>query len=236
MASGDPEIVLLPGLDGTGDLFDRLASQLAPELAVKIVRYPQDPTLGYAGYVELVRNEIGSRCVYVLGESFSGPVAVLVAAQLSRQVKGIVLAATFLKNPWPQWLIRRAARVDPRATPPKIRDAILMGPYGDPELQRKVDEIVRTLSRPVRAARLRALAGVDVRTDFARLACPILVLHGRNDWLVRKSPMQRAVSEKGRARMIVIPGAHMILQTRPAEAAAEIIHFAKSPAEAHYED
>ena len=33
--------------------------------------------------------------------------------------------------------------------------------------------------------------------------------------------------------MIVIPGAHMLLQTRPAEAAAEIIHFTKSLAEAH---
>lgn len=235
MTSGTPEIVLLPGLDGTGDLFDRLEDKLSPELSVKIIRYPEDPTLGYAGYVELVRNEIGSRSVYLLGESFSGPVAILIAAQLGRQVKGIVLAATFVKNPWPQWLIRRAVRVDPRTTPPKLRNAILMGSYGDPELVRRVDDIVRTLPRPVRAARLRAMAEVDVRTDFARLACPILVLHGRSDWLVRKSPMQKAVSEKGRARMIVIPGAHMLLQTRPVESAAEIIHFTKSPAEAHYE-
>jgi len=235
MASGIPEIVLLPGLDGTGDLFDRLVDKLSPELSVTVVRYPQDPTLGYAGYVELVRNEIGSRSVYVLGESFSGPVAIIIARQLARQVKGIILVATFVKNPWPQCLIRRAVRVDPRTTPRKIRDAILMGSYGDAELESKVDEIVRTLPRPVRGARLRAIAEVDVRADFARLTCPILVLHGRDDWLVRKSPMQKAVAERGRARMIVIPGAHMLLQTRPAEAAAEIIHFTKSPAEAHYE-
>ena len=111
-----------------------------------------------AGYVELVRHEIGDRPVYVLGESFSGPIAVLIATRLREQVLGIVLAATFVKNPWPQWLIRRSARVDPRATPRNIRDAILMGPYGDQELQSKVDDIVRTLSRPVRAARLRAVA------------------------------------------------------------------------------
>ncbi|MFT3730049.1 MAG: alpha/beta hydrolase [Hyphomicrobium sp.] len=235
MVNGVPEIVLLPGLDGTGDLFDRLAERLAPELAVKVVRYPQDPSLGYAGYAEIVRKEIGSRNVYLLGESFSGPVAIRVATQLRRQVKGIVLAATFVKNPWPSWFIRHAARVDPQSTPANIRDAILMGPFGDPELAGKVDQIVRSLSRPVRAARLRAIAGVDVRDDFARLSCPILVLHGRGDWLVRKSAMQRAVSERGRARMIIIPGAHMLLQTRPAEAAAEIIHFTRSTAEAHYE-
>ena len=92
---------------------------LAEDLNVSIVRYPPDPTLGYAGYTELVRNEIGKRKVFLLGESFSGPVAVLVATQLGEQIKGIVLAATFVKNPWPSWLIRRAASVDPRRRPPR---------------------------------------------------------------------------------------------------------------------
>jgi pimeloyl-ACP methyl ester carboxylesterase len=230
-----PEIVLLPGLDGTGELFNRLAARLMPELTVKIVRYPQDASLGYAGYAEIARNEIGTRPVFLLGESFSGPVAVRVASQLGPQVKGIVLAATFVKNPWPGFLIRRAALVDPRSTPPRIRDAILMGPYGDPDLVGKIEEIVATLSRAVRAARLRAVAEVDVRADFSQLKCPVLVLHGRGDWLVRKSPIQRAVCEIGRARMIVIPGAHMLLQTRSAEAAAEIINFTKSTADAGYE-
>ncbi|CAA2138070.1 alpha/beta fold hydrolase [Hyphomicrobium sp. ghe19] len=235
MSNDAPEIVLLPGLDGTGDLFDRVAPHLAREFKVNVVRYPQDPTLGYAGYVEFVRHEIGSRPVYVLGESFSGPVAVLVASQLRDQVRGIVLAATFIKNPWPQWFMRRAARVDPRATPRNIRDAMLMGPFSDQELRDKVEHIVRALSRPVRAARLRAAAEVDVRQDFMRLQCPVLALHGRSDWVVRKAPMQRAIGEKGRARMIVFPAAHMLLQTRPAETATEIIEFTRSSAEENYE-
>lgn len=235
MASGRPEIVLLPGLDGTGDLFERVAELLARDVTVTIVRYPPDPLLGYAGYAEIVRKVIGDRNVFLLGESFSGPVAIMVSRQLQKQVQGLVLAATFVKSPWPAYLIRRATHVDPRRTPRGIRDAILMGSYGDEELRKKVEEIVQTLRRSVRNARLRAVAGVDVRADFARVACPILALHGRRDWVVRKSIMQKAVCDKGRARMIVIPGAHMLLQTRPAEAAAEIIHFIRSTAEAYYE-
>lgn len=230
MAAGTQEIVLLPGLDGTGDLFERIGAFLAADFVVKIVRYPNDPSLGYAGYVELVRNEIGGRDVFLLGESFSGPVAVQAATQLGRQVKGVILAATFVKNPWPGWLLRRAARVDPETTPVKVRDAILMGRYGDDELRKKVDVIVRALSRPVRAARLRAVGEVDVRQNFSRLECPILVLHGRDDWLVPVTMMQKVVSEKGGARMIVLPAAHMLLQTRAEEIAAEIIDFAKSAA------
>jgi pimeloyl-ACP methyl ester carboxylesterase len=126
--------------------------------------------------------------------------------------------------------LRRAARVDPETTPVKIRDAILMGRYGDDELRKKVDVIVRALSRPVRSARLRAVGEVDVRQNFSRLECPILVLHGRDDWLVPVTMMQKVVSEKGGARMIVLPAAHMLLQTRAEEIAAEIIDFAKSAA------
>jgi pimeloyl-ACP methyl ester carboxylesterase len=57
-----------------------------------------------------------------------------------------------------------------------------------------------------------------------------LVLHGRDDWLVPVTMMQKVVSEKGGARMIVLPAAHMLLQTRAEEIATEIIDFAKSAA------
>jgi pimeloyl-ACP methyl ester carboxylesterase len=238
MAGREQEIVLLPGLDGTGDLFERVAPHLATEFNVTIVRYPNDPSLGYAGYVELARNAIGARQIFLLGESFSGPVAIRVAAQLGPQIKGLVLAATFVRSPWPRWLVQRASRVDPEATPKKLRDAVLMGAYGDRELAEKVDEIVRTLPRAVRTARLRAVAEVDVRQDFAALSCPILALHGRADWLVPMIAMQNAICRKGGARMIVFPAAHMLLQTCAADGAAAIIAFAKTSAipETQYEN
>ena len=110
-----------------------------------------------------------------------------------------------------------------------------MGPYGDPELQKKLDHIVVNLSRPVRIARLRAVAGVDVKPEFMRLRCPVLAVHGRYDWLVPMAPMQKAIAEKGRARMIAFPAAHMLLQTCAADAATEIIEFSKSSAEENYE-
>jgi pimeloyl-ACP methyl ester carboxylesterase len=235
MAASAAEIVLLPGLDGTGDLFARLSPLLAEQLTVSTVRYPNDPMLGYAGCAELARKMIGQRQVFVLGESFSGPVAVMVAKQLRDQIRGIVLAATFVENPWPGWIIRAAARARPQHIPRKMRDAILMGSFGDPELSSKVDEITRALPRPVRAARLRAVAEVDVRPDFAALRCPILVLHGRGDWLVPKTSIQNAIATKGGARMIVVPAAHMLLQTCAPAAAGEIAYFVKSSSEARYD-
>ena len=128
MAGGAQEIVLLPGLDGTGDFFDRVASHLARRIHRHVVRYPNDPSLGYAGYVELVRKAIGAREVFLLGKSFSGPVAIRVAAQLGRADQGARARGDVRQIPWPGWLLQRASRVDPETTPRKLRDMISDGP------------------------------------------------------------------------------------------------------------
>ena len=41
-------LVLLPGMDGTGDLFAPLLSALSPALRTIVIRYPSDRPLGYA--------------------------------------------------------------------------------------------------------------------------------------------------------------------------------------------
>ena len=43
------EIVLLPGLDGTGDLFQRIVPLLERDARVTVVRYPRDPALDHCG-------------------------------------------------------------------------------------------------------------------------------------------------------------------------------------------
>ena len=227
MGSQLPEIVLLPGLDGTGEMFARIEARLHEVMRTTAVRYPDDPTFAYRDYVEYAKGVIGSRPVFLLGESFSGPVAIAVADALGEQVRGLVLSATFVRPPWPVWLIRRSAGVDPTATPVAIRDWVLMGRHQDEEMKRTVQRIVETLPRPVRNARLLAVAGVDARADFERLRCPILALHGTGDWLVPKRSMQRAVARKQGAAMALISGAHMLLQTRSEQAALHIASFVR---------
>lgn len=222
-------IVLLPGLDGTGMLFSRLEEQLRPAMDVSVVRYPPDPALGYAGYVDIVKEAVGEREIVLLGESFSGPVALMTAAKLGKQVKAVVLAATFVRSPWPAALVRIAGRGDPRMLPADVRDWVLMGQRRDADLSKLLDEIIETrLPRAVRLSRLRAISSVDVRPELAALTCPVLALHGRDDWLVPVRGMGRAISHKGGAKFVVMPGAHMLLQTCALEAGKVIADFAAS--------
>lgn len=223
--SEKPEIVLLPGLDGTGEMFARLAGRLERHMHVTVVRYPDDASFGYPEYVAFAKGIVGSRRVFLLGESFSGPVSIAVARELGDQVQGLLLSATFVQPPWPSWLIRRAATVDPTSSPPAIRDWVLMGRHQDAGLKQTVQNIVERLPLGVRRARLLAVAGVDSRDDFARLKCPVLALHGTGDWLVTKRSLARAIATKRSAAMTLLPAAHMLLQTHSEQAAERILAF-----------
>ena len=93
-------IVLLPGMDGTGELFAPFISAMGHEFGLTVVSYP--PT-GAQGYREL---EAHARAALprherfvVLGESFSGPVAVSIAASHPAGFAGLILCSTFCSTP-----------------------------------------------------------------------------------------------------------------------------------------
>ena len=97
-----PTLVLLPGLDGTGILFEPLARALGVDLDVRVVRYPSDPTLGYRELESLARAALPTdRPFVILGESFSGPIAIRLAADSPPGLVGLILVVTFARNPYP---------------------------------------------------------------------------------------------------------------------------------------
>ena len=97
-----PGLVLLPGMDGTGALFERLVECLGDRLVTTVVRYPGDQFLDYDQLAALVSRSLPEdRPFVILGESFSGPVAIKLAASRPDGLKGFILGASFVRNPWP---------------------------------------------------------------------------------------------------------------------------------------
>jgi pimeloyl-ACP methyl ester carboxylesterase len=97
-----PLLVLLPGLDGTGILFKPLIAALPPEVSTVVVAYPGEQPLGYAELLPVVLAALPTEHAFVLlGESFSGPLAVMAAATRPPGLVGLVLCATFVQNPHP---------------------------------------------------------------------------------------------------------------------------------------
>ena len=95
-----PSLVLLPGLDGTGLLFGPLLAALPSEVAPIVVSYPGDSPLAYSELLPLVLAALPTdRPFVLLGESFSGPLAVMAAAARPAGLVGVVLCASFIRNP-----------------------------------------------------------------------------------------------------------------------------------------
>jgi pimeloyl-ACP methyl ester carboxylesterase len=75
-------LILLPGLDGTGLLFQPLVAALPEMIKSIVVGYPGDQPLNYEQLLPQVMDALPrSDPFIILGESFSGPLAMMAAAK-----------------------------------------------------------------------------------------------------------------------------------------------------------
>jgi len=75
-------ILLLPGLDGTGRMFQPLLDTAPATFAPLVVSYPTHEVRGYPGLESIVERSLPARGSYaIVAESFGGPLAVRVAAK-----------------------------------------------------------------------------------------------------------------------------------------------------------
>ena len=71
------KLVLLPGMDGTGELFDGFVESLHNKFSLQIVRYPTQRVLSYQELTSLLQSTIQASEPFVLvAESFSTPLAI----------------------------------------------------------------------------------------------------------------------------------------------------------------
>src|ERR1700677_2682366 len=93
-------LVLLPGLDGTGIQFRPLLPHLPKEIRPIVLSYPPDQALGYADLLPRVLSALPKDVPFVLlGESFSGPLAIMAAATRPSGLVVLILCATYIRNP-----------------------------------------------------------------------------------------------------------------------------------------
>jgi pimeloyl-ACP methyl ester carboxylesterase len=221
------DLILLPGMDGTGELFAPLLAELPLERPVTVVSYP-DRAATYAEHVDVARAELPrDRPFVLLGESFSGPVAVRLAAEGRPNLRGLILCASFLTCP--DLLLRALRPLTPFATPKLLPGFVayrsLLGRFDAPALRAAHRRALGHVSSRTLTARLRAMADVDVRAEMRRLDLPSLYVRAAGDRVVAARYGEEFLAHARRGRLVDVEGPHLLLQARPREAAAEILGF-----------
>ncbi len=222
-------IVLLPGLDGTGTLFRPFVAHLPPSLRPIVVSYPATEQLRYSELLERATRALPSGEPFViLGESFSGPLAIMAAATCPAGLQAVVLCATFVRNPlWiPASLLRHLVRPWAFRLYPKFSAAkALLGGYSSAELRESLAAAIGAVKPEVFATRIREVLAVDVSDQLLQCPVPILYLRGTRDLVVPKHNSSEIAAASRVVTVRSIDAPHMVLQTRPVEAAAAILEF-----------
>lgn len=221
-------LVMLPGMDGTGDLFAPLLPYVEPNVGVAVVRYPTKVALNYAELEPLARAACPDDQPFVLvGESFSGPLAIQIAARPPAGLQGVILCATFATNPHPTLSpLQGLARFLPlQRAPAALLSTALLGTFATRELRQRLTNAVRSVDNHVLQRRLQMISQCDVRPELATVKVPILYLKASHDRLVPASAAKQIQTSNPSVQVASIQGPHCLLQANPESCAAKILEF-----------
>ena len=223
-----PKLVLLPGLDGTGKLFVEFLKALDLGSSAQVVSYPPDIPLGYDELEPLVRAALPTRSRFViLGESFSGPLAIRIAAHPPPALVGLILCVTFASNPYPHlaWARGLAALLPLKSLPRWLRAPLMWGSASPPKAPRQSERAMAGVDAAVIRRRIAALLSVDETAALAKISVPTLVLCATGDRVISKAASMRLMHGIRHAQRLDIDGPHLLLKTRPKECAAAVLNF-----------
>jgi pimeloyl-ACP methyl ester carboxylesterase len=214
-------------MDGSGALFENFASELKARSLV--ISYPTDQPLGYGELEEFVLAALPKTEPFILlAESFSGPIAVALAARQLPQLRGLVLVSSFAKAPltFPTFLQECFTALPVWRAPVALAAKVLLGAFRSNTLEAKLEQAIRAVSPQVWKARLRAALGVDATTSLCRIQVPVLYLRASEDKVVFSSASEVICRHVSAAKVVEIEGPHFLLQAKPKESAAAIRAFA----------
>lgn len=218
------KLVLIPGMDGTGELFGPLLAAL-PEQDCQVLPLPATGPQDYTTLTQYVQSQIPTEPCVLLGESFAGPMA----AQLADlpQVKAVIFVATFLSAPsrlllsLARWLPISGMMWLPGAN--GVLRALMLGRGASGPLLKQFKTVVEQVDVKTLKNRMAAMQKLDPK--LARVNKPAIYLQAAHDRLVSKSKATAFKQHFPAIQIQAIAGPHFILQSKPKQAAVLIKNF-----------
>ena len=221
-------LVLLPGMDGTLALRRDFVTALGSRAECIVVPYPPGCTDGYAKLEAMVRSKLPSDRPYVLlGESFSGPIAISIAATRPSGLIGLVLCCSFARNPRPiLGSFRQLLPLLPfKLAPTGLLSSFVLGSFATAPLQSAWRTVLSEIPDTTLRARVAAVMDADVSPLLPSIQVPVLYLRGAYDRAVPRSCSDQIARSIRQAKIVEINAPHFLLQAAPIPAADAVVDF-----------
>jgi 3-oxoadipate enol-lactonase len=209
-------LVLIPGIDGTGQLFYRQIPSLERRFTVTTTRLRDEARTMDALVADLdaeVARVAGDGRVSLLGESFGGALTLSYALAHPERVERLVILNSFAHfgsqarlwlgyhllraTPWGMMRIVRQLNARRMHSPQTGRDEI-----------RRFHDLMRSTTREGYLSRMRMLRDYDIRDQLPSIAAPVLYLAADGDTLVPSVEQARLMSERTPAATMRILEGH----------------------------
>ncbi len=213
-------------MDGTGRLFSRLVAAL-PRQTTTVMEYPAAERLDYDALESWIAPRLieisQTSPVAIVGESFSGPLALRLATRFPERVRAVIMVASFIKPP------RFIPPFPPlffRLPPPRFAlRRWLCGDDADDGLVDEVASAIQVTDPRVLAHRLGAVRHLDAADLLSRCPAPVLFLAGARDRVVSIRAARRLTRVRPELELQEMDAPHLVLQRRPRESASAILQF-----------
>jgi len=207
--------ILLPGLDGTGQLFEPFVAAAPADLAIRSQPLPCERPRGYHELAEWVLERLPSDPIALIAESFSGPLALLIADRCPR-IAAVVLCASFIESPLSVPLPKIPSFFWKRPPPLPLLQFFLTG--GNRELAQSMQFAIAAVPGDVIADRVGNVMHVRVHEELAAFSRPLLCLRATRDRLVRRLSTEAIRIAKPTAEFVDVEAPHLLLQSNPVTA------------------
>lgn len=223
--------VFLPGMEGSGLLFEPVISHLPTNVEPIIINYPCNLPLDYEALTLRVEQSVPKHSPYILvAESFSGPIGYEIALKRPKHLQGLVLVASFVTRPESRAL--KLCRLKPMLWlmklpyPSGFLKASLLGREASPEFVALFSKAMAKVSLEVLQCRAEAMWMLPEQPESIDLPC--LYLQASHDKLVTSASLKTCQSLMPHLKMEQINASHFILQTNPDESLKAIAEFSRT--------
>ena len=213
------KLVLLPGMDGTGILFENFIKASTQECLV--IPLPADGKQDHKSLAEYIRNELPDDEFILLAESFSGGLVPHLLNQTSNRIRGVIFVASFLSSP--NLKLMFLARIFPfeKMIPFWITKIILKKMFLDQsttdDLLIKCVRIIRSVPKEILKKRLMTMA--QMKLPEMNFLVPTVYIQAKNDRAVKAEKYPEFLRVFPNIQLYRISGPHFILQSNPVESA-----------------
>ena len=216
-------ILLLPGMDGTGVLFEPFVKAFPNSLDIQVATLIQETDVSFEEQASALLGQVKNNTV-IVGESYSGLVAHELAKLAPESIKHIVFAASFLVRPS---ILAKFGNLVPKRMldytlyPKPIVMQVLFGKYRSQYLMELFERAMADVPLDLLEFRIKQLCNLNKVEHSNNI--PATYLQAEYDSLVSSNAVDVFKKVYPHLDHKTVRGSHFVLQTNPKDSVREVM-------------